>query len=204
MTGRTAIDLVIADDHAMFRQGIVRLFAGVPDMQIVAEADNGDDLIGLIRTHDPAAALVDISMPGPGAVGIVEQVEAMGVDCKLLALTMHLEPSYAETLLETGMSGYVIKDAAFDELLEAVRTVVGGDQYLSMDLLDLPGSLPALTAREIECLKAAASGETGNAIGDTLGISERTVRFHIANICRKFGVQRRSQAIALAHRHNML
>ncbi len=204
MTSATVLDLVIADDHAMFRQGIVRLFAGVDDMQIVAETDNGDDLIGLIGSHNPAAALVDVSMPGPGPVGIVEQVEALGVSCKLVALTMHLEPSYAETLLEAGMSGYVIKDAAFDELLDAVHTVLAGDQYLSMDLLDVPSSLPVLTAREIECLKAAASGETGNAIGDALGISERTVRFHLANICRKFGVQRRSQAIALAHRHNML
>lgn len=200
------LDLVIADDHAMVRQGIMRLFAGVADMRIIADTDNGDDLIELIRTLRPAVALVDISMPGPGPAGIAEQVDALGSTCRLLALTMHFEPSFAEELLTMGMAGYVIKDAAFDELLDAVRAVAGGDQYLSRELLSPTVStrLPHLTGRERECLRLAANGETSDDIALRLGITERTVRFHVANSCQKLGVQRRSQAIVKAHKLKIL
>ena len=198
------IRIVIADDHSMFRQGIARLFAGVDDMEIVADCDNGDDLVRLIAEHRPDVALVDISMPGPGPAGIVAQVDAMESGCSLVALTMHLEPSLAGELLAHGMSGYVIKDAAFEDVLDAVRAVREGDQYLSRELLAGAPDATGLTERELDCLRRAAGGDTAKQIARDLDITERTVRFHLANVYRKLGVQRRSQAVAVAYERRIL
>lgn len=198
------VRIVIADDHAMFRQGVLRLFAAVDNVDVIADADNGDDLIKLIEQHQPDVAIVDISMPGPGATGIVEQVEKSSVDCKLIALTMHMEPSYAHELLRLGMSAYVIKDAAFDELLEAIDSVIEDEQYLSRQIVESSNQEPALTERELQCLRYTARGETGKHIARLLDISERTVRFHLSNACRKLGVQRRSQAVAVAIQRKLI
>lgn len=198
------ISLIIADDHKMFREGIKRLFATVDDIEILADTDNGDDLIRLIEQHAPTVALVDVFMPGPGISGVTDAVEAMDRDCYLIALTMHLEPSFARQLLENGLAGYVIKDAAFDELLDAVRSVAQGDGYLSPRIVNAKSGDTELTPREFACLKAAAKGATGKHIAKDLSITERTVRFHLANVCRKLGVQRRSEAVAKAWETGML
>ncbi|MEM8699713.1 MAG: response regulator transcription factor, partial [Pseudomonadota bacterium] len=114
----------------------------------------------------------------------------------------------ARELLALGMSGYVVKEAAFDELLTAIRAVAAGDQYLCRALIE-PGPVTtetgmALTDREVTCLRHAAQGLTAKAIARELGITERTVRFHFSNLCRKFGVQRRSEAVADALRQQLI
>jgi DNA-binding NarL/FixJ family response regulator len=205
-----SINIVIADDHQIFREGLARLLTSEKDISLIGEVDNGDDLLELVKEHDPDVAIIDISMPGPGADGIVNAIDAMDVKTETLALTMHLEPSLAQRLLALGISGYVIKEAAFDELVSGVKAVANGDQYICNAMLgriednSSTRNLPSLTDREYECLQMAASGDTAKMIANKIGITERTVRFHFSNICQKFEVHRRSEAIALAIKSGIL
>lgn len=192
------ISLVMADDHQIFLEGVSRLLGADDRLQILASCTDGDALIDLVRDLKPAVAIIDISMPGPGPAGIVKQLEGMAQDTKTLALTMHLEPSFARELLSLGMDGYIVKEAAFDELIDAIVTIHGGDQYLCRTLIDNLPDEAVLTDRERECLSAAARGQTAKMIARELDITERTVRFHFANACRKLGVQRVTEAVAAA------
>ena len=198
------IRIVIADDHALFLEGIKRLFEPLDQIELVASVPDGDALLASIARQQPDIVLTDISMPGPGAAAIVQAVDAMDTECQLIALTMHLEPGLAHQLLKLGMSGYVIKDAAFDELVEAIESVHQGDQFLSAKLADPPSEDSQLTEREVECLQLAAEGQLGKQIGHSLSISERTVRFHIGNACRKLGVRRRTEAILAAAKNGII
>lgn len=204
MTARKPLRIVIADDHRLFREGIRHLFSTVDEMDIVADIENGDELVATIAAVNADLALVDVSMPGPGVAVLCDQLEQADLRCALIALTMHFEPSFAQSLIESGVSGYVIKDDAFEELLTAVRVVSDGDSYISRALLEAEGEESALTPREFACLSAAASGDTNKVIARALSISGRTVQFHIVNACRKLGVQRRSQAIAIARERGLI
>ena len=188
----------MADDHLMFRQGLGRMLDAREGLSIAGECANGDDLLALIAALDPDVAIIDISMPGPGPAAIVEAIEDRGQRTRTLALTMHMEPAYARELLAHGMSGYVVKEAAFDELTDAIFAIADGDQYLCRALIDEAMADSPLTSREVECLIGAASGKTAKMIARDLGITERTVRFHVSNICRKLGVRRRTEAVAEA------
>ena len=192
------IRVVMADDHQIFLDGLSRLLCADDRLRVDGTCTSGDALIKLVKAKKPHVAIIDISMPGPGPAGIVDAIDALGIDTKFLALTMHLEPSFARELLAHGMNGYVVKEAAFDELIDAILTVHRGDQYLCRTLIDnLPEDV-LLTDREKECLAAAAKGQTAKMIARDLEITERTVRFHSANACRKLGVQRVTEAVAAA------
>ncbi|MEX0285418.1 MAG: response regulator [Paracoccaceae bacterium] len=198
------IRVVMADDHQMFLQGLERLLQSDPRLDVVATAADGDALLEIVKQTEPDLAIIDISMPGPGPAGIVEALELRGARTRTLALTMHFEPSYARELLANGMNGYVIKEAAFDELIDAIVTVHGGDQYLSRDLVEKAPVETLLTDRERACLTAAAQGMTAKMTARHLEITERTVRFHSANACRKLGVQRVTEAVAAALKANLI
>ncbi len=204
MSENPDIRLVMADDHQMFLEGLENMLSLTAGFTVVGVCSDGDSLLAMVRDTDPDVAIVDISMPGPGPAGIVDALEAAGGRTKALALTMHLERSYARELLSHGMSGYVVKEAAFDELALAIRAVAGGDQYLCRAMIAEADESAALTERELQCLDAAAKGETAKMIAIDLGISERTVRFHVSNSCRKLGVQRRTQAVAEALRLGLI
>ena len=195
MSDGSEIRLVMADDHQMFLEGLSNMLSSTEGFAVLGACADGDTLLQLVAEHQPDVAIVDISMPGPGPAGIVDALEAAGGGAKALALTMHLEPSYARELLSHGMSGYVVKEAAFEELAHAIRAVAAGDQYLCRAMLSEADAGASLTERELQCLSGAASGETAKMIANGLGISERTVRFHVSNACRKLGVQRRTQGI---------
>ena len=192
------ITVVMADDHQMFLQGLERLLVLEPRIEIIGSCNDGEALLDLIKDLDPDVALIDISMPGPGPAGIVEQIEAAGARASTLALTMHLEPTFARELLDHGMHGYVVKEAAFDELVDAIISVNDGDQYICSALLEIAPSKIDLTDRERACLTLSAQGNTAKMIAQQLEITERTVRFHSANACRKLGVQRVTEAVVAA------
>lgn len=199
-----SIRVVLADDHRMFREGLGRMLAAEEGLDVVGAVEDGDALLPLIDETQPDVAIVDISMPGPGVAGLVAAIRDRGSDCRAVALTMHLEPSYARELMAKGLAGYVVKDAAFEELSAAVRAVAGGEAYVcrALEAKAAQEDEPRhpLTEREFDCLKAAAEGKTAKMIARDFGITERTVRFHFSNICGKFGVERRSQAVAEALR----
>jgi len=201
-----SIKLVAADDHRLFLEGLKSLFEIIPEFNLVAVCENGDDLLTLIDQHHPDVALIDISMPGANTEMIVEKVEADFPDTYLIALTMHLDPEMAEELLSLGLSGYVLKEEAFDEVSNAINAVITGDQFISPVLAKAINinqqksetRKDFLTARELEVLKSAANGESNKAIARALDISERTVRFHVSNCCVKLEAHGRSNAVAKA------
>lgn len=125
-----SIQLVIADDHHMFLDGLVGLLDGISDIDIIGRAANGEALLDLVANQEVDIALADVSMPGPGLVAIMDQIEAGGSACRVIALTMHLERSFALEMIDKGLAGYVTKDAVFSEVLEAIRSVAAVKIYL--------------------------------------------------------------------------
>jgi DNA-binding NarL/FixJ family response regulator len=207
-----SIKLVAADDHRLFLEGLKSLFAINSEYNLTAVCEDGDALLALIADHTPNVALIDISMPGANTETIVETVEADFPDTHLIALTMHLDPEMAEELFSLGLSGYVLKDEAFDELSNAIQAVMKGDQFISPVLAKAISDKHRksqsrnefLTIREVEVLENAAKGHSNKEIARTLDISERTVRFHVSNCCVKLEAQGRSNAVAKAMQMDLI
>ena len=198
--------LVLADDYPILLAGLERLLGSEPEFEVVARTSDGDALLDALRLHHPDIALIDLSMPGPGPEAIIATIESEGLAGAVVALTMHLEPGYAEKLFRLGLNGYVVKESAFEELRAALRAVHSGDSFISAAVLAASASSLSieLTERELSCLKLAAEGLTSKMIGRELEVTERTVRFHFSNICRKLDVQRRTEAIAAALRAGII
>lgn len=205
---RAKVRIVIADDHEMFVQAMRLLLIQSGRVEIVGCAATGEDLLTLIVAQTPDIALVDISMPGPPGEVLATQITKMTAPPKLIAVTMHKEVGLAQSLLSRGFSGFVIKDAAFEELLLAIDTVAYGESYISPALNRdgaETGSRPVeLTRRESEVLRAAAQGLPNKGIALDLSISESTVKFHLENILRKLCARNRTEAIAIARRDRMI
>lgn len=208
MNAANPIRLIIADDHKMFVQALRHLLERSQEIEVVATTDNGEDLLDLIDRHVPDVALVDVSMPGPGVQAIAQSVGKGPDRPKLIALTMHLERSFAEKLIEKGYSAYVIKDAAFGELMKAIRLVMECKTYMSKAVLEMgdikPDGTGGLTPRELECLRCAAEGMSNKAIANRFGISERTVKYHFENVLGKLNADRRGEAVAIGRRQNLI
>ncbi len=200
------MNLVAADDHQLFLEGLESLFLQVPNYNLIAVCGDGDALLALIEKHKPDIALVDISMPGASTETIVKTVQKNFPNTQLLALTMHLEPALAEKLFKLGMCGYVLKEEAFDELSVAISSLESGEQYISPALItaltkyhdEIDNKKEILTHREVDVLNHAAMGSSNKEIARSLDISERTVRFHMTNCCIKLNAHGRSNAIAKA------
>jgi len=196
------VTIVAADDHSMFLEGLSSLIGKSSTFQLLGTGANGDELIALVEQFSPAIALVDLSMPGAKTEDILKYVEMHSPETQLIALTMHLEAHLAKTLLKLGLSGYVLKESAFEELSDAIENVIAGEQFLSPAMVDalnvFDSDEAALTLREIEVLACASNGFSNKETGRQLDISERTVRFHISNSCLKLNAHGRANAVAVA------
>ncbi len=199
---KTSIEIVAADDHQIFLEGLKSLFQLSAGHTLIACCGDGDSLLDIIINKTPDIALVDLSMPGATTEDIVNTVEKKNLDTQLIALTMHKEPELAQELLELGLAGYVLKEEAFDELSNAIQAVLQGEQFISPNLLkaikNSKQQKDLLSRREIEVLQYAAEGVSNKKIAQLIGISERTVRFHVSNCCLKLDAHGRSHAIAKA------
>ena len=206
------ITLVAADDHRLFLEGLKSLFQLTEDYDLIATCEDGDALLNLIETEKPDIALIDLSMPGMSTEDIVSTVESNNWQTHLIALTMHQDPRIAEELINLGLSGYILKDEAFDELTSAIHAVLNDDQFISPTLLNIMKefhkktaiSKELLTTREVEVLENAALGHSNKSIARNMDISERTVRFHISNCCVKLDAKGRSNAVARAMVMNII
>lgn len=205
------IRVILADDHALVRQGIRQFMEEADDIVVVAEAANGEEAIRLIEEHRPDVAVLDIQMPVMTGIEVTRQIKARFRGVRILILTAYDEDPYVFALLQAGASGYILKSAEADDLLEAVRKVHRGESVLSPEVTEKvvrqiqaggPASaaeqVEALTAREIDVLRLAAQGMTNRAIGRALGISDRTVQGHLANVYGKLGVSSRTEAVTEA------
>jgi two-component system, NarL family, response regulator len=197
----SSIRLLIAEDHAITREGIVAIFNRIPDFTVVAEAENGEQAVILYRQHQPHIALIDLRMPKLDGVGTITQIRQEFPTACLIVLTTYDTDEDIYRGLSAGAKGYLLKDTTAAELVKAVRTVYSGRKYIPPDiavkLFDRLNS-NELTDRELEVLHLVTKGKSNAEIGVLLAISEGTVKFHITNLLAKLGVKDRTQAIIIA------
>ncbi len=197
------IRVIIADDHAVVRQGIRHVLEEVPGLDVVAEAGQGDEAIRLVEEHVPDLLLLDISMPHKTGLDVTKELRAGGSEVGILVLSMHDNPEYVLEAVRSGADGYVLKDVSPSELREAVQTVHEGREYftdrvthqLSVALREelererRQGRLDQLTGREREVLVRVANGRTNREIAEEFGISPRTVETHRERVMAKLRIR---------------
>ena len=205
---KTKIRIILADDHNIVRSGIRQLLEREGDLQVLAEAGDGEEAQALIAKHKPDVAVLDIQMPKASGIEVTRWVRAHLPEVGVLILTAYDDDPYVMAVLQAGANGYVLKTARADELSQAVRDVNEGKsaldpiitQKLMSNLFHRSERIPAesLTDRELEVLRMAAKGFTNKAIGMQLGISDRTVQGHLAHIFAKMQAASRTEAVMRA------
>jgi len=202
------IRVILADDHTVVRAGIRQILEYAGDIQVVAEAENGEEAELLIRQTHPDVAVLDIQMPKVNGIEATRRVRAEFKDIGVLILTAYNDDPYIAAVMQTGANGYVLKTASPEELIQAVRDVHEGKTVLNAEIarklvaqMSAAGKfLPVeeLTDRELEVLQLAAKGYTNKAIGAQLNISDRTVQGHLARIFDKLQASSRTEAVMRA------
>jgi two-component system, NarL family, response regulator NreC len=203
------IRVIIADDHSIVRRGLRELLEAEGDFEVVAEAGDIADTKRYLRGHRPDVLILDLNMPDGSSL---EAIPAMRGDCpdtRIVVLTMQNEPAYARRALSAGALGYVLKDAADAELVEAVRRASAGDSYLNPRLgarlaAEPSGPPDGLTERELDVLRMIALGHTNAEVADRLYLSVRTVETHRAHIQQKLSLGSRSELVRYALAHGLV
>lgn len=205
-----AIRILLADDHPVVREGIRNRLAREEDFVVAGEAANGEEAIRQARRLSPGVVLLDVAMPGPGAVPVMEALRRLDPAVRVLALSAFDDDEYVFGMLEAGAAGYALKDERLSTLVEAVRAVARGETWLSPRVAAkvthrAMGREPretsiTLTDREQEVLYLMAQGKENNEIASELFITERTVKFHVGNIYAKLDVTSRTAAVVEAIR----
>lgn len=207
------IRVLIADDHPIFREGVRRILERTPEMQVVAELDNGDRVVDEAREHKADVVLLDITMPGPGHLAILKALKEALPRARVLMFSAHDEAEYAVPALRNGASGYLEKSFSAGELVEAVRRVYAGRRYVSSDLaeqlaagLDDDSTMAPhlnLSARELEVLTMMARGLSLKEIAAKLKINPKTVSSYRARILEKLGVKTNADLVRYALEHDL-
>lgn len=194
------IRILLADDQALIRGALAALLATETDLTVVAEVGRGDEVVDAAVEHRPDVALIDVQMPGLDGLAAAATLRARVPDCRVLMLTTFGRPGYLRRAMESGASGFMVKDASPERLINAIRRVHAGlrvvDPALAVESLAV-GDSP-LTARECDALAAAADGSTVAEIATRLYLSEGTVRNYLSNIIGKTGARTRADAVRIA------
>jgi DNA-binding NarL/FixJ family response regulator len=206
------IRLLIADDHAFYREGVRTVLLGQPDMEVIGEASDGDETIVRAESLQPDVLLMDIKMPGVNGIEATRRILHASPHIQVLMVTMFEDDDSVFAAMRAGARGYLLKDADQDELVRAVKAVFRGEAIFSPTIARrmihyfsaLPQTasamaFPDLTAREREILHLIARGESNTAIAKRLALSLKTVQNHVSNIFSKLQVADRAQAIVRAH-----
>ncbi|HSW19270.1 MAG TPA: response regulator transcription factor [Ramlibacter sp.] len=208
------IRIVMADDHAIVREGLKRIVASEPDFQVVGEAGDGHEVMRLAREADFDLLVLDLSMPGRSGMELIRAVKAEKPRVRILVLSMHQESQYAVRAIKSGASGYLTKDSAPAELAQALRKIAAGGAYVSAEVAQqlalgaMPGAEAAapheaLSSREFEVFQLLAAGVSVTDIAGRLSLSVKTVSTHKANLMHKLGVQNASELVRYAIRHGV-
>ena len=208
------IRLLIIDDHQLVRSGLRRLLENEDDITVEDEAGTAYDAVRLARLHKPDVVLLDVVMPGGSGLDAIPEIREAAPDARILALSMQDDPSYVRQAFATGASGYVLKEAADDELLAAVREVAEGGRYVDPHLgarlaaADAAAAAEAaddpLSDREREVLRLLALGHTNQEIAQMLYLSVRTAETHRARIMQKLRLTTRAELVRYAIDHGLL
>ncbi len=199
------IRLLIIDDHQLVRSGLRRLLEGEEDLTVEDEGGTAYDAVRLARLHKPDVILLDVVMPGGSGLDAIPEIRTAAPDAKILALSMQDDPSYVRQAFAAGASGYVLKEAADDELLSAIREVAEGGRYVDPQLGARLAAADAAAAaekaddplsdREREVLRLLALGHTNQEIAEMLYLSVRTAETHRARIMQKLGLTTRAELV---------
>jgi DNA-binding NarL/FixJ family response regulator len=205
------IKIILADDHAIIRQGLEPLFGAEQGMELLAQAGNGREAWGLIESLRPDVAILDISMPEMTGIEVTRGVVDAGFNTQVILLTMHEDPSAVLEAQEAGASGYVLKDNSFEELVQAVHTVVAGGSFVTPSVqeklrkLQRQGKSTALLSkREREVIKLIAQGRSSKEIGRIMDISSRTVDTYRKRLMDKLDLHTIADVVRYAVRTGMV
>jgi two-component system, NarL family, response regulator DesR len=200
----TPLKILIADDHRLMLAAIRRVLAERDDIEIVAEAAAGDEVLPLaVKTH-PDVVLLDIGMPGMDGIECARRLRRRLPEVRILMLTAYGDPTTIAEAEEAGADGYVLKSVAAVDLAKAIHEATGSTSFLLAGFPD-PGTADAdLTERELAVLQAACDGLSNRQIGRLLWITDQTVRFHLKNVLRKLGVPSRAEAVRVAHERGLV
>ncbi len=201
--------VVLAEDQAMVRGALAALLDLEDDIEVVAQAKDGDEALELVRAHQPDLLVTDIEMPGSTGLELAAEVAALrqsgGLATKVVILTTFARAGYLRRALEAGASGYLLKDAPASQLAEALRRVHAGGRAIDPELaLEAWSEQDPLTDRERRVLRAAAEGQTTAAIAADLGLSEGTVRNYLSEAIGKLGAHNRVEAARIARERGWL
>jgi len=209
------IEIIIADDHMMIREGLKQLLELDGTMKVIAEANDGEECLNLLNKKiHPDILLLDINMPKKNGIEVLEYIKQNKIPVKVLILTVHNEVEYLLKAVDIGIDGYLLKDSSYDELKEAIDVVISGNTYIQPSLLPALNEsmedyaldkerIECLTKRELDVLRLISEGCSNKKISDELTISERTVKNHISHIFRKINVEDRTQAAVFAIRNKI-
>lgn len=209
------IEIIIADDHMMIREGLKQLLELDGTMKVIAEANDGEECLNLLNKKiHPDILLLDINMPKKNGIEVLEYIKQNKIPVKVLILTVHNEVEYLLKAVDIGIDGYLLKDSSYDELKEAIDVIISGNTYIQPSLLPALNEsmedyaldkekIECLTKRELDVLRLISEGCSNKKISDELTISERTVKNHISHIFRKIDVEDRTQAAVFAIRNKI-
>lgn len=210
---KNKIQILIAEDHTMVREGLKMIINSQKEMKIIAEATTGREAVSLAQKLVPDVVLMDISMPELNGLTAAAQLKRIAPDIKILTLTRHTDVVYLQELLQAGVDGYALKQSSAAELIRAIKTVASGEKYLDPGITGkmmsafadgkrnkLRGELSGITLseRESETLRYTAHGYSNKEIADMFGISVKTVEAHKANALQKLGIKSRREIIGYA------
>lgn len=210
-----SIKVMLADDHMLMREGIRQLLEFDGNIEVIAEANDGEECLKKIAISKPQVLLLDINMPKKNGIEVLEEIKKRKLDVKVLILTVHDEIEYLLKAVDIGVDGYILKDSESSELKKAINVIVNKESYIQPKLIPLlnkrlvsrdmdKDKIDSLTSRELEVLIQVANGMFNKEIATQLNISERTVKNHISNIFKKIDISDRTQAAVFAIKNDII
>jgi DNA-binding NarL/FixJ family response regulator len=205
-TPSSKIKILLVDDHIVMRMGLVTATSGEPDMEVVAEADNGVEAIAAYRTHRPDVVVLDLRMPKQNGIETIRILRKEFSEARVLIFSNYASGDEVFQAFAAGASGFVVKEMPLERLLEAIREVHAGQQYVPPEIsIRLSGRvLSQLSPRELEVLRFVAKGLSNKEVGTALQVAEGTIKTHVKSILSKLGVSDRTQAILTAVKRGII
>jgi DNA-binding NarL/FixJ family response regulator len=208
------IRVVVADDHTIVREGLKQLLGAAGDLEVVGEAQNGHEVMERVRGMEFDLLLLDMSMPGKSGIELIKQVRSEKAKLRILVLSMHEEHQYAVRAIRAGAAGYLTKESASRQLVEAIRKVASGGAFISSEVAqqlalgampDAKGALhEALSDREFQIFRMIGEGKSISDIAERLNLSVKTVSTHKANILQKMNMTTQAELIRYAITHRLV
>ena len=212
-----SVKVLLVDDHAIIREGLRSLLEKQPDMEVVADVDDGRRAVEMVRELSPDVVIMDVTMPRLGGIEATRQITGESPSVKVIALSIHSKRRFVADMLQAGAAGYILKECLFDELVQAIHAVCEGGRYLSPSITDVvvndyvkrlssdeESPLRSLTGREREVLQLVAEGKSSAQIGDLLYLSPKTVDTYRSRLMQKLGIQDLASLVKFAVRQGLV